>query len=591
MVRFGDKYVTSIICYGKVILDEYCNLFAPTVTIDRTLTVDIGGTVNMPATTIDFTNSTIDFSGATLENFTGNISGNISGNLNVEAIQALQIICPKIYGNLYGNVNGQFVNATLITGTTCGTVQTSSIVEKVSGGGINVTGKLKGDFVGLLTGNVIGNIKTNIIQPRTGSTITLSASNTTVSNNLNVNGTVNATSINASGNITITNPSKYFIGNVCGNIYTNLIKPKNINSNIIIEGNINANKIYVSNIWSNSFYGSFFGNLHGNIFPLSTVGNFLGTFEGNSFGNFTGNVYGNVSGSIIDSKTVVGNVVCANTLQTDTIESKNFSYIIHKDIEIFQKNIQVVSNIIASNIAITNDLTLNPLSVISATFNGELITSLISQQLPNTGIIVNGNLNCNEYYLGNLKGTATLPSISATNVVYATTGGLLTGSASLTFNSGTGTLNATNFLSTSAITAGTTLSAGTTVTSGTNVIATNAITAGTTITSTSDITSTSGNVIINGSGRQLKIKGSTPTTDFIGQATLTAGTVTINNTKISSSDRVFVQRSAQNGSTAYGTFLVTISAGVSFTITSRKSDTTIETNDTSIVDYFIVRQL
>jgi hypothetical protein len=80
-------------------------------------------------------------------------------------------------------------------------------------------------------------------------------------------------------------------------------------------------------------------------------------------------------------------------------------------------------------------------------------------------------------------------------------------------------------------------------------------------------------------------------TDFIGRATLANGTVTVANTNIASTDRIFVTRSSKNGSTAYGTFITGITASTNFTITACKSDTTTETGDTSIVDYFIVRQV
>lgn len=201
-------------------------------------------------------------------------------------------------------------------------------------------------------------------------------------------------------------------------------------------------------------------------------------------------------------------------------------------------------------------------------------------------------------------------------IVFTSTGGLLTSAATLTFNSGTSTLSTTTISTTGAITAGTTLtattsvtgtsltattgaitatagaiSAGTTINSGTTITAGTSIVATTTVTAGTDVAATAGNFLINGSGKQLRVKGGTATADFIGQATLTAGTVTVNNTNIASTDRIFVSRSAQNASTAYGTFLTSISAGASFTISSRKSDTTVETNDTSIVDYIIIRQI
>ncbi len=121
--------------------------------------------------------------------------------------------------------------------------------------------------------------------------------------------------------------------------------------------------------------------------------------------------------------------------------------------------------------------------------------------------------------------------------------------------------------------------------------ATTSITAGTSITATAgDITATLGNVIMNGAAKQLRCHGGA-VTDFIGQAVLVNGVVTVANTNIAATDRIFVTRSVKNASTAYGTFLTSITGATSFTITSCKSDTTTETNDQSTVDYFIVRQV
>lgn len=100
-----------------------------------------------------------------------------------------------------------------------------------------------------------------------------------------------------------------------------------------------------------------------------------------------------------------------------------------------------------------------------------------------------------------------------------------------------------------------------------------------------------GDVTLNPSGAKLIVQGGA-VTDFIGQATLAAGTVTIANTNISAADKIFVSRHGINGSTALGVFDVSIVASTSFTITALKpTDATTETNDTSVVDYFIVRQI
>jgi len=108
---------------------------------------------------------------------------------------------------------------------------------------------------------------------------------------------------------------------------------------------------------------------------------------------------------------------------------------------------------------------------------------------------------------------------------------------------------------------------------------------------TKDVEISQGNLVIGAVAKQLQMNGGA-VTDFIGQATLSSGTVTVLNTNIAAGDRIFVTRSSLNGSTALGELVTTISAATSFTITSvdvSDGSTTI-TADTSIVDYFIVRQ-
>lgn len=116
------------------------------------------------------------------------------------------------------------------------------------------------------------------------------------------------------------------------------------------------------------------------------------------------------------------------------------------------------------------------------------------------------------------------------------------------------------------------------------------VSAGTTITAGTDLASTAGNVLINGSAKQLRVKGGAAT-DFIGDSVLVAGTVTILNTNIAAGDQVYVTRYDINGSTAIGMFETTITPATSFTINARKADATIEANDVSKVKYFIVRAI
>lgn len=82
-------------------------------------------------------------------------------------------------------------------------------------------------------------------------------------------------------------------------------------------------------------------------------------------------------------------------------------------------------------------------------------------------------------------------------------------------------------------------------------------------------------------------------TDSIGTATLAAGTVTIADTNIAATDRIFIQRIEANASTTLGELSYTISSGTSFTINSLILGTpgSVQTGDLSSVTYLIVRQV
>lgn len=102
----------------------------------------------------------------------------------------------------------------------------------------------------------------------------------------------------------------------------------------------------------------------------------------------------------------------------------------------------------------------------------------------------------------------------------------------------------------------------------------------------------SGDIIMSSVATQLQMNGGA-VTDFIGQATLVSGTVTVANTNIAANDRIFLTRADANSSTALGELTVTAqTASTSFVITAldpSDGSSTI-TGDVSIVNYFIVRQ-
>ncbi len=102
-----------------------------------------------------------------------------------------------------------------------------------------------------------------------------------------------------------------------------------------------------------------------------------------------------------------------------------------------------------------------------------------------------------------------------------------------------------------------------------------------------------GSLALSGAASQLQVEGGA-VTDFVGQATLVAGTVTVANTNIAATDRILLTRASLNSSTALGELTITAqTASTSFVITAidpADGSTTI-TGDVSIVNYFIVRQL
>lgn len=112
-----------------------------------------------------------------------------------------------------------------------------------------------------------------------------------------------------------------------------------------------------------------------------------------------------------------------------------------------------------------------------------------------------------------------------------------------------------------------------------------------TIAEAGDVTVNKGNLVLDASATQLQVKGGAAT-DFIGTATLSSGAVTVANTNIAATDRIFIQRQASNGSTNLGSLSYSITASTSFTITSLQdaSPGNTQTGDNSIVMYFIVRQ-
>jgi len=104
--------------------------------------------------------------------------------------------------------------------------------------------------------------------------------------------------------------------------------------------------------------------------------------------------------------------------------------------------------------------------------------------------------------------------------------------------------------------------------------------------------SVSSNLVLTSVATQLQMNGGA-VTDFIGQSTLSGGTVTVANTNIATTDRIFLTRQLINGSTALGNLTVTaLTASTSFVITALTDADAVTpvAGDSSIVNWFIVRQ-
>lgn len=91
---------------------------------------------------------------------------------------------------------------------------------------------------------------------------------------------------------------------------------------------------------------------------------------------------------------------------------------------------------------------------------------------------------------------------------------------------------------------------------------------------------TEGNLVADVAGKGLVIREGANAR--MGQATLTAGTVTVANTSVTANTRPFLSRMAAGGTT--GQLSCTVSAGVSFTITSSSG------TDTSSVNWLLIEK-
>jgi hypothetical protein len=90
--------------------------------------------------------------------------------------------------------------------------------------------------------------------------------------------------------------------------------------------------------------------------------------------------------------------------------------------------------------------------------------------------------------------------------------------------------------------------------------------------STLDVTVGAGNLIVNTAGKTVKIKQGSNACSGTG-VTLSSGTATVNTTAVATGDTVLITKTANGGTTTTGMPAVSISNGVSFTLTGSTLDT------------------
>lgn len=206
-----------------------------------------------------------------------------------------------------------------------------------------------------------------------------------------------------------------------------------------------------------------------------------------------------------------------------------------------------------------------------------------------------GGTGANTIAIGNTQtgGSVAVGDAMTTGTIDIGGSGAQTGTITIAGGTGAQTLNIANSTGGKTVTIASGAGANTVTVGSTNTTSTTNINAGSGgIQLAGDVDLTTGSLQIEGAGQRLAVEGGAAT-DFIGQATLVAGTVTVANTNIAAADKIFLTREGVGASTALGVLDVSISAATSFTITARQPGTpgSTETNDVSVVNYFIVRQL
>jgi len=403
----GDIVVKSIECYNRLIIDRNCNLNVPEAFIENALTMGIGANVNMPATTIDFTNSTIDFTGASIVGLSGNITGNLSfqGNIIADGV-----IAQKFYGGTYyGAVEATTIKTDLlmvtstIMGDLCGDVRTHTIEEKTMGGGITMVGDVSGDFFGTFTGDSTGT--------HTGAIVTTSI---TGPGDINVTGTLKADVMgtlmgDVYGNL---------FGNFCGNAVVHTLSPKPPSGSImvngdlviahgnIIQGNLCVETLFTSNIESKHALPITINP--GIITPILYAGSLSITNLSVGIINATTGVFttikvdsifdNSMNGIDVYSETRFHEPVCIYDLQLERLMGKSGNTIqVTSNIDMSGNTL--IADTVCANVILTDRLDgkHGPISlgnIVADTIcaNVEVLTPVLNEKHLGEGITINGNV-------------------------------------------------------------------------------------------------------------------------------------------------------------------------------------------------------
>lgn len=487
-----------------------------------------------------------------------------------------------IHANLVGNVTANVIKTTHIIGNS-GVISIDSPTTFTNGNVIICKNALK-----------VG----NIFPCTTGG-------NVIVNGSLKVNGIISGTL----GNVLVTS--------MCGNATLDSIFAKKQNGNIDIYGNVLLHSAVHASIVSPSIKGT---TLTSGRVPIIGLNGLIGddsdlTFSGSTL----------TATNISSSGSTCSGLTSTNTLQITSIPILGgVPYLTGTGVMQGLASFNFDGTTLTSPFLKSSSLTVSGgipylngagllQNISTFTFNGTTLTTpnLVVSTLPVSGGVTflngSGQMNSVAAFTYNVgTGRLTVPSVEinpntltitslGTNRILYVVGGVFTTDPMLMYSGGT--LSTTNLTVTALSTADAipfvnisgqfNASSSLTYNSGSSTL-----TAPTIVASTGDITATSGNMIVNGSAKQLRVKGGA-ITDFIGQGTLVAGVATIANTNIAATDRIFCQRYSINASTALGDYIVTISPGASFTVTSVQSATpaSTQTGDTSQFNYFIVRQV